>query len=84
MKRKGLARTLARRARISGAVAQDRVDSVVHDILKELKAGHAVKLPGMGKLVVTQITKRTQRGPGDLARVLGKSRNDPARRGTRK
>jgi nucleoid DNA-binding protein len=61
MKRKELARTFARQARIPRAAAQDSVDSVVHDILKRIKAGKSVELPGLGKLVISKITKRTQR-----------------------
>jgi nucleoid DNA-binding protein len=63
MKRKDLARTLARQAHIPKAAAQDRVDSVVHDILKKIKAGRSVELPGLGKLVISKIAKRTQREP---------------------
>jgi len=61
IKRRQLAQTLARLARIPGAIAQDRVDTVVHDILKKLKTGRPVELPGLGKLVVIPTTKRTQR-----------------------
>jgi nucleoid DNA-binding protein len=63
MKRKELGRTLARKARIPKAIAQDCVDSVVHDILKKLKAGRPVALPGVGKLVISPTTKRTQPEP---------------------
>jgi nucleoid DNA-binding protein len=51
MTRKELARVLAREAKIPGAIAQDRVDAVVHDIVMKLKAGRPVKLVGLGKLV---------------------------------
>lgn len=64
VKRRQLAQTLARLARIPGAIAQDRVDTVVHDILKKLKTGRPVELPGLGKLIVIPTTKRTQRGQG--------------------
>jgi nucleoid DNA-binding protein len=50
MKREELARTLARQKRLSRADAQDRVDEVVHRILKKLKNGRSVKLPGLGRL----------------------------------
>jgi nucleoid DNA-binding protein len=50
MKRKDLAQTLARQKRLSKAEAQDRVDEVVHQILKKLKSGRSVKLSGVGKL----------------------------------
>jgi nucleoid DNA-binding protein len=52
MRRKDLARALAVEAKIPGALAQDRVDAVVHDILRRLKAGKAVKLSGVGKLLM--------------------------------
>jgi nucleoid DNA-binding protein len=68
IKRRQLAKTLARLARVPGAIAQDRVDTVVHDILKKLKTGRPVELPGLGKLIVIPTTKRTQRGenPGHI------------------
>jgi len=50
MKREELASTLARQERLSKGDAQDRVDKVVHRILKKLKSGRSVKLPGVGKL----------------------------------
>lgn len=92
VKRRQLAQTLARLARIPGAIAQDRVDTVVHDILKKLKTGRPVELPGLGKLIVipatkrtqrdlqdrrSENTKRTQRGPGGLMNRAPKAtRND--------
>lgn len=51
MKRKQLARELARKQGVPAAEAQDRVDELVHDILKRLKEGKPVTLPGIGKLV---------------------------------
>jgi nucleoid DNA-binding protein len=51
MKRQGLARKLARETRLSNAKAQDQVDGLVHRILKSLRAGRPVKLPGVGKLM---------------------------------
>jgi len=50
MRRQELAKTLARQKRLSRAAAQDRVDEVVHKILKKLKSGRPVTLPGVGKL----------------------------------
>ncbi len=50
MRRKDLGRALAVEAKIPGAVAQDRVDAVVHDILRRLKSGKTVNLSGVGKL----------------------------------
>jgi len=51
MKREQLARILARREGVSQAAAQDQLDSLVYEILKKLKSGRPVKLPGVGKLV---------------------------------
>lgn len=50
MNRKELARFLARSAQVSDATAQDRVDEVVYRILKRLRSGKPVDLPGVGKL----------------------------------
>jgi nucleoid DNA-binding protein len=51
MKREELARTLARQTHLSNAAARDQVDELVHRILKSLRQGQAVDLPGLGKLV---------------------------------
>lgn len=51
MKRKQLARELARRTGVPEAEARDRVDQAVHEILQRLKRGKPVSLPGIGKLV---------------------------------
>ena len=51
MKRKQLARMLAHTERVPAADAQDQIDQLVHDILRRLRAGKAVDLPGLGKLV---------------------------------
>jgi len=51
MKRKELARELARTERLAAATAQDQIDQMVHDILRKLRAGKAVELPGLGKLI---------------------------------
>jgi nucleoid DNA-binding protein len=48
MKRKQLARDLARTAHIPAAKAQDRVDELVHEILRRLRAGEPVDLEGLG------------------------------------
>lgn len=48
MKRKELARELTRTARLPSAAAQDRVDEVVHEILRRLRAGEPVDLEGLG------------------------------------
>ncbi len=54
MKRQDLARRLALETRLSKAKAQDQVDVVVHRILKSLRAGRSVTLPGVGKLTVRE------------------------------
>ena len=51
MNREDLAQKLARQAKLSRAAARDRVDELVRDILKSLRGGQAVDLPGLGKLV---------------------------------
>jgi nucleoid DNA-binding protein len=48
MKRKQLARDLARNAQVPAAAAQDRVDELVHEILRRLRAGEPVDLEGLG------------------------------------
>jgi nucleoid DNA-binding protein len=48
MKRKELARDLARTAHVPAAAAQDRVDELVHEILRRLRAGEPVDLEGLG------------------------------------
>jgi nucleoid DNA-binding protein len=48
MKKQDLAARLARKARTSKAVAADRLDRIVHDIIAELKKGNPVALPGLG------------------------------------
>ena len=52
MKQEELARELAREARLPAAAAKDRVDELVHRIIKRLRRGRPVELPGLGKLVV--------------------------------
>jgi nucleoid DNA-binding protein len=51
MKQEELARELARETRLPTAVAQDQIDELVHRIVKKLRQGQPVKLPGLGKLV---------------------------------
>ena len=53
MKQEELARELARESRVPAAVAQDRIDELVHRIVKKLRRGQRVVLPGVGKLVTT-------------------------------
>jgi nucleoid DNA-binding protein len=51
MKREDLARTLARETHQSSAAARDQIDELVCRILKSLRRGHPVELPGIGKLI---------------------------------
>jgi nucleoid DNA-binding protein len=60
MKREDLARKLAQETRQSSAEARDQIDALVHEILKSLRAGKSVELPGMGKLVSSKRIKRTR------------------------
>jgi len=51
MRRKELARELARAQHLAPGAAQDQIDQMVHDILRRLRAGEPVELPGFGKLL---------------------------------
>ena len=51
MKREDLAGRLARESRVSRAQARDQVDELVRKILKALREGQPVELPGVGRLV---------------------------------
>ena len=48
-----LARELPKETRLPRAVAQDRIDELVHQIVRKLRRGRPVELPGLGKLVVS-------------------------------
>ncbi len=50
MKREELARKLARQSNVSSAQARDQVDEMVRKILKALREGQPVELPGVGRL----------------------------------
>jgi len=50
MRKNEISEQLARESHLSKAVAADRVDRVVHDIMKRLRKGEAVSMPGLGKL----------------------------------
>ena len=49
MKKAELAKRLAREAGVSRAEAADQLDRVVHRILRGLRQGKAVPVPGLGK-----------------------------------
>ena len=48
MKKKQIAKRLAKRSGISSAQAADQLDRVVHEILSQLRGGRAAPLPGLG------------------------------------
>jgi nucleoid DNA-binding protein len=48
MKKIDITRRIARRSNLSRAAAADQLDRVVHRILKNLRKGKAVSLPGLG------------------------------------
>jgi nucleoid DNA-binding protein len=58
MKREELARTLARQTNLSRAAARDQVDELVRRILKTLRQGRPVELPGVGRLVAKLTGRR--------------------------
>ncbi|MCZ2074707.1 MAG: HU family DNA-binding protein [Bryobacteraceae bacterium] len=50
MKKDELAQKLARQTHLSKAKAADELDRVVHDMIRKLKKGYTVALPGIGTL----------------------------------
>ncbi len=60
VKQAELARELAREARVPAAVAQDRIEELVHQIVKKLRRGQPVELPGLGKLVARAGARKGQ------------------------
>ena len=52
MNKEELARELAREARLPAAEAKDRIEALVHQIVRKLRRGRPVELPGLGKLVI--------------------------------
>lgn len=51
MKKQELARRLARESGLSKAAAADQLDRLVHNILRRLRQGKSVSLPGLGTFV---------------------------------
>ena len=51
MKHEELARELAKEAGLPKAAAQDQIEELVQRIVKKLRRGRPVALPGLGKLV---------------------------------
>lgn len=58
MKRKQLALELARRQNLRRAEAQDEVDEVVAALIRQLRKGEPVKLPGIGQIVPENLKPR--------------------------
>ena len=58
MKREELARELARESGLPAAAARDQVDELVHKIIRKLRKGQPVRLPGLGKLVQNRVSRR--------------------------
>ncbi|HEX5430760.1 MAG TPA: HU family DNA-binding protein [Bryobacteraceae bacterium] len=65
MKREDLARKLARKTHLSSAQARDRIGEMVHEIVKSLREGRPVELPGMGKLVAKPANSQKTEKRGD-------------------
>jgi nucleoid DNA-binding protein len=68
MKREELARKLARQSRVSGAQARDQVDEMVRKILKALREGQPVELPGVGRLVSKPSARKGAKASAGSAR----------------
>ncbi len=49
MRKKELARELARKTGVTQAEAADQVDRLVNDILQKLRSGQPASLPGLGQ-----------------------------------
>ena len=61
MRKDEIAKRLANEAEISPAAAADEVDRVVHRLVKRLRQGKAISLPGLGKLTAAPAS-RANRG----------------------
>jgi len=61
MKREKLTQALARKTRVGKAAARDQVDEMVFKILRALRRGEPVDLPGLGKLVPAAKARRAGR-----------------------
>lgn len=61
MRPKQLSRAVQRETKLAPAAARDQVDELVHEILRRLRQGEPVDLPGLGKLI--QAPKAIHRDP---------------------
>jgi len=72
MKKAEIARRMARESGVTQAVAADRLDRVVHEILSNLRRGRAASLPGLGTF--------TPDGKGTRFDREGEGADGPARK----
>ncbi|MGH7247685.1 MAG: HU family DNA-binding protein [Pseudomonadota bacterium] len=72
MRKNEISARLAREGHLSKAAAADRVDRVVNDLMKRLRKGGAVSLPGLGKLTSGN-RARVSPTPEKRSRSAGKS-----------
>jgi nucleoid DNA-binding protein len=76
MKKKELARLLAKQSHITRAAAADQIDRVLHNILKRVRRGQSASLPGLG-------TFRPDRKSGFQFDVTGPLRTEDAKKACR-
>ena len=58
MRKRELSEQLARQSHLSKAEAADRVDRVIHDLVKRLRRGEEVTMPGLGPLTGARVPQR--------------------------
>ena len=66
MRKREIARNVARRSGITDGEAADRVDHIVRDILSRLRQGKEAALPGLGRFTVGaggQVSFEPEGGP---------------------
>jgi nucleoid DNA-binding protein len=61
MKQDELARQIAMKTRTSPAEAADRLDRVVHDLIRKMKKGKRTALPGLGELTPAKNAAKSKR-----------------------
>ena len=62
MKQDELARQIAKQTQTSPAEAADRLDRVIHDLIRKMKQGKRTALPGLGELAPGQKGIKPKRG----------------------
>jgi nucleoid DNA-binding protein len=63
MKRKELAKELAREQNLSQAAALDQLDEIVHRVVESLRRGQTAEMPGVGELVAQTGVPQQLRAP---------------------